>query len=151
MNETAWEAIERDEARKVPTAPVGLPVQWYIAGDRRQVVAALVIGVEGCGRLKLKVFQSNSMPQEKMAVYHVNHPVHDQVNNTTTYRSGSWDFVPGQAIPKEYYNLHTEDIEKRKNNLLLAEESAKKAEADFKAKAKELANGKKKSAILPTL
>ena len=148
MNETAWEAIKRDEDRKIPTAPIGLPVQWYIAGDVRQIVAAIVVAVEGPGRLRLKVNGVNSMPQEKAACYHVNHAIHEQANNPTTYRSGSWDFIPGQPIPKEYYIPYEQDIERRKANLLLAEESAKKAEADFKAKQKDLASGKKKPAIL---
>lgn len=150
MHEKAWEAVERDEARPIPTAPVGKAVQWYIAGDRRNPVAGQVMAVEGVGRLKIKVFPANSMPQDKVGVYHVNHSIHEQPNNPTTYRCGSWDFVPGDAVHKEFFKEFEDDIAKRKENLVAAEAAAKKAEADFKQKQKELAEGKKKRPeILP--
>lgn len=150
MHEEAWKAVERDEARPIPTAPIGKTVQWYIAGDRKNVVPGIVAGIEGVGRLKIRVFPLNSMPQEKTAVYHVDSPVHDQVNNPTTVHKGSWDFVPGDPVLKEFYKEFEEDIQRRKDNLIQAEESSKRAEAAFKAKQKELANGKaKKPDILP--
>lgn len=150
MHEKAWEAVERDEARPIPTAPIGKNVQWYINGDTRNVVPGIVQGIEGVGRLKIKVFPLNAMPQEKTGVYHVSCPVHEQPNNPTTYRCGSWDFVPGDAVLKEFFKEFEEDIKKRKDNLTAAEVQAKKSEADFKAKAAELAAGKKKKPdILP--
>ncbi len=150
MHEKAWEAVERDEARPIPTAPVGKTVQWYINGDRRNIVAGIVTGIEGVGRLKLKVFPLNSMPQEKSGVYHVGHSVHEQPNNPTTYRCGSWDFVPGDVVLKDFFKEFEDEIQKRKDNLSAAEQAAVKAEAGFKQKQKELAEGKKKpAAILP--
>ncbi len=150
MHEKAWEAIEREETKPIPTAPIGKTVQWYIAGDRRQPVAGQVMGVEGVGRLKIKVFPANSMPQDKVGVYHVNHSVHEQPSNPTTYRCGSWDFVPGDAVLPAFYKEFEDDIKKRKENLLAAEEASKKAELAFKVKQKELAEGKKKRPdILP--
>jgi len=150
MHEKAWEAVERDEARPIPTAPVGKTVQWYIGGDRRNIVGGIVSGIEGVGRLKIRVFPLNSMPQEKTGVYHINHPVHDQPNNPTTYGRGSWDFVPGEAVSKEYFKDFEDDIKRRKENLEAAEIASKRAEADFKQKQAELAQGKKKRPeILP--
>jgi hypothetical protein len=150
MHEKAWEAVERDEARPIPTAPVGKNIQWYIAGDRKNVVPGIVQAVEGVGRLKIKVFPLNSMPQEKQGVYHINHPVHEQLNNPTTYQRGSWDFVPGDAVLDEFFAEFREDIKRRKDNLVLAEKAAKKAEAEFKERQVELATGKKhKRDILP--
>ncbi len=150
MHEKAWEAVERDEAKPIPTAPIGKAVQWYIAGDKRQPVAGQVTGVEGVGRLKIKVFPLNAMPQDKVGVCHISHSVHEQPNNPTTYRCGSWDFVPGDTILKDFYKEFEDDIKKRKANLTAAEAEAVKAEAAFKVKAKELAEGKRKPpAILP--
>lgn len=150
MHEKAWEAIEREETKPIPTAPVGKAVQWYIAGDRRNPIAGQVMGIEGVGRLKIKVFPANSMPQDKVGVYHVTHSVHEQPNNPTTYRCGAWDFVPGDVVLKEFFKDFEADIAKRKENLTKAEEEARKAEIAFKVKQKELAEGKKRpAAILP--
>ncbi len=150
MHEAAWEAVERDELKPIPTAPIGKAVQWYISGDARNIVAGVCIGVEGVGRLKIKTFPLNAMPQEKSGVYHKSHVVHTQPNNPTTYRNGSWDFVPGDAVHDEFYKDFREDIQRRKDNLATAEKQAKKAEVVFKERAAELASGKRKpAAILP--
>jgi hypothetical protein len=133
MNEAAWAAIERDEARRLPTPPVATPIQWYEHGDRRYPIAGLVTEIEGPGRLKVVIFRVNALPQHKAGVYHVNSLVHDQANNQTTYRCGSWDYAPGIKPPKEHYDLFVQDIERRREHLRKAEEAAVKA-AELHAK-----------------
>lgn len=144
MNEAAWAAIAKDEDRRLPTPPIGHPIQWYEAGDRKYAIAGQVTGIEGPGRLKVVIFRVNALPQHRTAVYHVDSPVHDQVNNVVTYRSGAWDYVPGTKIPKEHYDLFDVDIERRKDNLRKAEEAAKKNAELFALKQAERFAGKVK-------
>ncbi len=144
MNEVAWSAIERDEQNKLPTPPVSYgDIQWFEAGDKSFAFAAKVVGVEGAGRLKLVIFKPNALPVHKCAVYHVNSTIHDQVNNPTTYRCGSWDYIPGVKIPKEHFELFNQDIERRKENLRKAEEAAKRQAEVFAQKQAERYGGKK--------
>jgi len=145
MNEVAWNAIAKDESRRLPTAPISYgDIQWFEYGDKAFPFAAKVVGVEGAGRLKLVIFKPNALPQHKTAVYHVNSPIHDQTNNPTTYRCGSWDYIPGVKIPKEHYELFDEDIERRKENLRKAEEAAVKNAELFAKKQAERFAGKVK-------
>lgn len=145
MNEAAWAAIERDEALRLPTPPVGTTVQWYDHGDIRFPTAAIVTEVEGPGRVKLAVFRVNALPQHKPGVYHVDSLIHDQANNQTTYRCGSWGYPQGVKPPKEHYELHVQDVERRKEHLRKAEEAAKAAaELHEKRMAERLAAPKKK-------
>jgi len=143
MNEVAWAAIEKDEQRRLPTPPIGTPIQWYETGNKEFTLAGRVTGIEGPGRLKVAVDRINAITQHKTAVYHVNSPVHDQANNSTTYRCGSWDYLPGTKIPKEHYELFDQEIERRKENLRKAEEAAKKNAELFAARQAERLNGRK--------
>ena len=144
MNEQAWQNLEEDKKHRMPTAPVGWPVQWFPAGDRRQPKAARVIAIEIPGRVRLEVKVPNSFPREQAGVYHVNSKVHEKTHNQTTVNCGSWDYLPGMEIPKVHWELFDEDIARREEGLLSAEDAGARQAANFQAnKAKKAAEHKK--------
>jgi len=130
MNEKAWNDLEADKKRPQPTPPVGYAVQWYRSGNTSDPVPALVSGIEGPGRLKLVAFPINTFMQHKSGVYHVSAKVHDQKGNPTTGRCGSWDYYPED----NHYKLFEAEVARREENLLRAEEEARKASARFAEK-----------------
>jgi len=131
MNETAWNNLEEDKKHRLPTPPIGWPIQWYTSGNQNQAVAAQVIGVEGPGRLTVKLQLPNAFPKDMKGVYHVNHRIHLKANNQTTVKCGSWDYCPGMPIPKEHWEAFDEDIERREKALLDAEDHAERQAAKF--------------------
>lgn len=151
MNETAWVNLEEDKAIRLPTPPVGWPVQWFPSGDQRQPVAARVIKVEGPGRVKLKLEVENAFHKDMAGVYHVTHRIHQKQNNQTTIRCGSWEYLPGMNIPSLHYELFDEDIKRREEGLVKAEDLAVKQAAKFQAdQAKKAQEAKKRlPEILP--
>lgn len=148
VNEKAWQDLETDMENPQPTPPVGESVVWYMAGDTRKPVPALVTGIEGSGRLKLVTFQVNSFPAHKTGVYHVSAKIHDKPGNFQTKNCGSWDYVR-KPIPEEDYAAFNEEIEKRRANLAVGEESAKRQAQIFAEKQGLLKTKKKLSDPLP--
>lgn len=151
MNETAWQNLEEDKQRRLPTPPVGWMVQWYPGGDQRQPVAAVVVAAELPGRVKLKTFPANSFPKDMAGVWHVKSKVHDKTHNQTTAHCGSWDYPPGQEVPKLHWKAYDEDLERREAMLMAAEDQAARQTAQFQAKQAKKAQEAKKQLpeILP--
>ena len=144
MNEVAWNAIEEDKKNRIPTPPIRTTVQWYQGGDKNICLPGIVTGIEGPGRLKIVLFPINSFPRHQAGVYHEDHKVHSQKGNPTTSRCGSWGFEDGFRIPKEWYDLHDQEIAKRELNLRTAEQAAITSAELFMQKNAEKANAAKK-------
>ena len=143
MNEQAWQNLEDDKKHRMPTPPVGWPVQWFPNGDKRRPTAARVIVVEQPGRVRLEVKAPNSFPKEQAGVYHVNAKIHLKLNNQTTYNCGSWDYLPGMDIPKVHWEAFDADIERREEWLLKSEDTGARLASEFQAtKAKKAAEAK---------
>lgn len=136
--------IEKEKRRPQPTPPVGMPIVWYLNGDRRLPRAAVVTDIEGPGRIAVAITPKNSQTLHRTGVHYTHHPdcedEDDQPKNTPQVaRNGTWDYVPGyfSTIPREHFQPHLDLIEKREVSLLKqmeAEEAALKAAKDRKAK-----------------
>ncbi len=124
MNEGAWKKIEEDQTHMLPTPPIGETVQWFKNGNRDQVQAATVVGIEEAGRLVLNVSAPSAFVVTIKGCFHVDWPTHKVRNNQTTHRCGSWDYLPGRNVPKAAYELHQKEIQRRIDNLTAAEAKA---------------------------
>jgi hypothetical protein len=133
MSDQARKNIERERHSLLPTPPIGMNVQWYKGGDVREIRAATVVGIEGPGRVVLNVQYIAQFPETKKGVHHVSSPIHEIMNNPTTVRCGSWDYLPGNSIPKAHYKVHEEDLDRREA-VLDANEALAKAQAERRAK-----------------
>ena len=139
QNQTAWAEIAEAKANPLPTPPIGATVQWCFQGDQRNIRAAIVTGIEDPGRLKLGIFSQGQMVQYKTGVYYITHANHKQSNHPTTKANGSWQYLPGQSIPKSHYEFHDTEMAKREANLVRAEEQALAQQEAFEAQQEELA------------
>lgn len=106
-----------------PTPPIGEPLVWYMAGDRKRAVAATCNGHEGPGRIKITIHNWQGMPMHRSACYYVDHPMHKKPNDTTR-NNGSWDY-PGNKIPKAHFEPHEQEIRRQEEAQIKADEDAK--------------------------
>lgn len=149
MSSEVWNRLAEERERLQPTPPVSEPVIWYQNGDKRFPVPALCSAAEGPGRIKVTIYPHGAMLMHRSGCHHITHPVHDKPNETTK-NCGSWDYPRG--VPKEDYKLHEDDLTRRENGLLEADEKAKEAAKLHEQKAAEreklinekLGKGKKK-------
>ena len=149
MNETAWAEVAEAKANPLPTAPVGKAVQWFREGDKRNIHAAQVTGIEDSGRVKLVIHSHGQMPSYVTGCYHANSPIHAIENNPTTKRNGSWDYLPGETVPREDYEYHLQEIAKREANLKRAEEQAIAAAEKFQAQKAAAEEARRKALVTP--
>ncbi len=129
-----WEKLAEERQRLQPTPPISEPLIWYQNGDKRFPVPAKCSAIEGPGRIKITAFPHGAMLMHRSGCHHVSHPTHDKPNETTR-NCGSWDYP--RSIPKEDYKFHEDELAKKENMLLEAEEKAKAAEELYKKKAAE--------------
>jgi hypothetical protein len=113
--------LDEQMTRPLPTPVVGTNVQWFARGavSPETAQAALVVGVEGPGRLKLTVFPPNGMPVHKQGVLHVSHSQHETRGNAATVHNGAWDYLPNWKLNKSSpdYNLHLDHLNRRKETV----------------------------------
>jgi hypothetical protein len=128
-NEPVWAGLEEEKRNKLPTPPVGTPVQWYQGGDRRMVFAGQVLAVEVPGRVTIRIAAPGKFAEDKKGVYHVSYRMHKVPGHQNTQKCGSWDYLPGHTVHKRDYGFHEEELEKRELNLLNQEEQARKIAA----------------------
>ncbi len=129
MSELILAEIEKARKNKQPTPPIGTPVQWLQRNDRRMVVAGRVIAIEGPGIVVLRTDTVGSFPKDVKGVAHCTSDRHKVPSNSQTMNSGSWDYLPGQPIPKAHYNLHEEELDKREATIVAMMEKAAREKA----------------------
>ena len=102
----------RDPGKLIPMPPVGWPVQICERGNPKNVFAGVVSG-------------HNQDPGQCRILYHVGtvHRMSDNATyaplvnpatmagNATVQRFGTWNYLPGQPIPKEHYDFHMRRID----------------------------------------
>jgi len=125
MSSEVWNRLAEERERLQPTPPISEPVIWYQHGDKRYPVPALCSAQEGPGRIKVTIFPHGAMLMHRAGCHHISHPVHDKPNETTR-NCGAWDYA--RAVPSEDFKLHEDDLSRRENALLEAEEKAKEAQ-----------------------
>ena len=118
MANNALDKIRAEKQDPLPTAPVGMMVNWFECNETDRCYAAIVTMHEGPGKLKLTVFKPNAVPVHKMGVLHRSHPVHKDSHNTNTMRCGAWDYLAGQNPLKAHFALHLAELERREQGIL---------------------------------
>lgn len=133
-------AIDLELTKPMPTPPISSNVVWYEGGktleQNGEQRAAIVVGIDGPGKLRLKIFDSRAMDKNKSGVLHVTHKVHQQKNNSVTVQSGSWDYPEDRTPPKSHFKLHEEFLKKQREQVekdIAAYKAANKAEELAKA------------------
>ncbi len=141
----AWDKLAEDKENPQPTPPVGEPVVWYMEGDVRKPVAAQCNGVEGPGRIKITIAAWNGFPMHRTGCHHITHSIHQKPNQTTK-NCGAWDYPRGKA-PKADFELHDQEIQRRTDALIKAEEDAIKNQKLFEQKKAEREAGIKRKPL----
>ena len=82
---------------KPPRPPVGLMVQWFHYGHHTAgAQAALVVGSEGMGTIKVRIFKDDGTPGGwKRSVWHTSDPALVKKDHLARSSSGTWDYIPG--------------------------------------------------------
>jgi hypothetical protein len=102
----------QEQGKLVPMPPVGWLVQICEKGNPKNVFPGVVSG-------------HNADPGQCRIIYHVGtiHRVSENAtyaplvnpatagNNATVKAFGTWNYLPGQAIPKEHYDFHMKRID----------------------------------------
>lgn len=112
------ESIRAQMENPLPTAPVGMAVQWFELNEDDRCYAAQVTRVEGPGKVQVVIHKPNAMPTHKQGVLHRSHPVHQNKHATETMRNGAWDYLPGQTIPKAHREVHLKELQRREAGIL---------------------------------
>ena len=139
-----WKSLEAEKNDVQPTPPVGWTVQFLPSGDTENPKAAIVMAIEGAGRLTLSVLQPDQFPQTRKGVHYIYHPL-TKKGSPQTGRSGSWRYLPDTTVPKTHNKFHEAIIARKDEAIAKAEADKKRAAelADVEAKPKskkELAN-----------
>lgn len=120
----AWEP-----SKLIPVPPEGWPVQFFERGNRKRAYA---------GHIDAR----NQDPGQCRVVYHV--ATMNRLSENATYaplvegkpvsatvlQFGTWDYLPGQTIPKEHYEFHQKrlaDLEKQAEIRAANERSVKES------------------------
>lgn len=122
-----------DKPYMAPTPYLGQIVWWYHeANDRNEPVPGIVNRIEDAGRVSIKVVKYNSFDEQKAAVYHMGHPIHDKRTTSAAKTNGGWDYIPGTRnkdatkLAEEQYEdrLRRQIEEEERQNALLAKKRA---------------------------
>ena len=114
------EKVKAEIKSPLPTPPVGFTVVWYprAVQEEDNQVAGIVTKVEGPGKVTLTVFRPQGMPDAtRRGCLHVTHPVHEKRANSVSVNAGSWDYIPGENIPKSHYERHLEALYVKQESL----------------------------------
>ncbi len=122
----------------LPTPPVGYDVQWFDRNDKDLAYAAKVTAVQGPGKVELVIFKPRAMPIHKQGVMHKSSDVHKQRNNSTTVRSGSWDYMPLVKQPASHLQPHLKELERRELAILEEERLRRAQDKEKKEIAREI-------------
>jgi hypothetical protein len=134
---TIREQLDEIKAQKespMPTAPIGMTVQWFDRNEDDRCYAALVTFQEGPGKVKLSIIRPNGHIQHRDGVLHRTHELHKNKHNTITMKNGAWDYIPGQPPLKSHRELHLKELERREVMLVQAEKAEKEQHAPVTAK-----------------
>lgn len=132
--------LDLELTKPIPTPPIASTVVWYEGGKTREQNgeqrAAIVVGIEGPGKLRLKIFDARAMDKNKSGVLHVDHKIHQQKNNSVTVQSGAWDYPDDRTPPKSHFKLHEDFLKKQRDQVerdIAAHEAANEQEKLAKA------------------
>jgi len=116
--EAAIAEIEKEEQSPLPTPPVGTPVVFYPGAriESGAEVAAIVTQVQGPGKLTLAVFRPMGMVQGQKQCLHASHPLHEKLDKAVSRNNGAWDYPQGIRPAKLHYQVHLDELAKRKRS-----------------------------------
>lgn len=115
----------------LPTPHIGCPVLWYPRGrvEEENAVAAIVTAVEGPGKVKLTVFKPNAMQEHKNGVHWAKHPAMEGKDfSQAKIHNGVWDYEKNSSPRKSHYDLHTQQLERKREAVLEAKRQQLEAE-----------------------
>lgn len=122
-NQAAWNKLKEERKNLLPTPPVGANVQWVERANGAQPRAALVVEVEGPGRVCVVLSVPHSMPVTKRGVYFNDHP-----DARRAARNGTYRYLPGREAPVEDFVVHEDHLKIREAALKRADEEHALAE-----------------------
>ena len=127
--------IDEELANPLPTPPVASMVVWYPRADidPENQIAGIVTKVEGPGKLTLTVFRPQGMADAtRRGCLHIEHSIHENRHNAVSQNSGAWEYPDWVEIPDSHYDLHRDQLMKKKESvqkqIAEAEEVSKKQE-----------------------
>lgn len=129
---TLQDVIDEKELLKKrlqPTPPIGFRVLWFEGNNRKNPRPADVTGIEGSGKLELRVVGYH---ETRRGVCHVSSPVHEKVGSRESRDFGSWDFVPYTVDKKtiaEMTKRHEDELDRTIERLMADQEKQEKASA----------------------
>lgn len=123
--------LEEQLKKPLPTPHIGCMVLWYPRGriETENEVAAIVTAIEGPGKVKLTVFKPNAMQEHKQGVHWSGHPAMEGKDFAQArIHNGVWDYETNTNVRKSHYDLHREQLQRKKEAALEAKRQQLDAE-----------------------
>lgn len=99
---------QKSEVR-IPTPPIGCPVQFFIGGDKSaKPTAAMVLDQQSHpGEVQLRNMR-NTIGASLSGVVWAGDPKHDTqgIHSHARKQNGCWDYLPGTVVPECHYGVY---------------------------------------------
>lgn len=124
--------VEKQMETPIPTPHVSCMVIWYPRGrsdNPEEGKAAIVTAIQGSGKVSLTILPPMGTPVFKKGVYYCKHPQMERMKKTSAImESGTWSFPENTTPRKTHYELHLQELSKRK--AAISEEVRRQIEAE---------------------